>query len=88
MRTACRAAAFAAFLCLLSAAHAALPDEDIVVHIRKDGPVISVEVECPIDAKASILWEVLTDYANMAGFISNLESSRVSSCETASRSPC
>lgn len=79
MSAACRAAAFAVVLASLSPAHAATSDEDIVVHVRKDGPLISIEVECPVGAAPEILWEVLTDYAHMERFISNLESSRVES---------
>jgi hypothetical protein len=71
-------AALVALLSSLPPAHAAAtPDADIVVHVRKDGPVIYVEVRCPVDAPPPILWDVLTDYDHMARFISNLEWSRV-----------
>ncbi len=52
-------------------------DQDIVVHVRKDGPNIAVDVDCPVDAPGSVAWEVLTDYDHMAQFISNLEYSGV-----------
>ena len=77
MRAAFRAVVFALFLPLASPAHGALTDEDILVQVRKDGPVISVVVRCPVEAPTSILWDVLTDYDHMAGFISNLEYSHV-----------
>lgn len=52
-------------------------DQDIVVHVQKDGQHIAVDVDCPVDAPWSIVWEVLTDYDHMAQFISNLEYSGV-----------
>ena len=52
-------------------------DQDIVVHVEKDGPHISVEVDCPVDAPRSVVWEVLTDYDHMAQFVSNLDYSGV-----------
>jgi hypothetical protein len=50
---------------------------DIVVHVRKDGSGVSVDVDCPVDAPASLVWEVLTDYDHMAEFISNIDYSGV-----------
>jgi hypothetical protein len=52
-------------------------DQDIVVHVQKDGQHIAVDVDCPVEAPRSIVWEVLTDYDHMAQFISNLEYSAV-----------
>lgn len=52
-------------------------DQDIVVHVQKDGPHISVDVDCPVDAPWSVVWDVLTDYDHMAQFVSNLEYSGV-----------
>jgi hypothetical protein len=52
-------------------------DQDIVVHVHKDGQNIAVDVDCPVDAPWSVVWEVLTDYDHMAQFISNLEYSAV-----------
>jgi hypothetical protein len=49
------------------------PNQDIVVHARKDGPAVSVDVVCPVNAPWPIVWEVLTDYDHMAQFLSNLE---------------
>jgi hypothetical protein len=52
-------------------------DQDIVVHVQKDGQNIAVDVDCPVDAPWPLVWEVLTDYDHMAQFISNLEYSGV-----------
>lgn len=52
-------------------------DQDIVVRVLKDGQNITVDVDCPVDAPWSLVWEVLTDYDHMAEFISNLEFSGV-----------
>jgi Polyketide cyclase / dehydrase and lipid transport len=51
--------------------------EDIVVGLRWDGPAIIVEVDCFVQAPAPIAWDVLTDYAHMAQYLTNLESSVV-----------
>ena len=77
--------AFAASLALAAALVAWPPDaaraagdtSDIVVHARKDGATITVEVDCPVDAPRAVVWDVLTDYDHMAKFISNLEVSAV-----------
>ena len=53
------------------------PNLDILVEARKEGPVVAVDVVCPVDAPWSIVWEVLTDYDHMAQFLSNLEYSAV-----------
>jgi hypothetical protein len=52
-------------------------DQDIVVHVQQDGQHIAVDVDCPVDAPWSVVWEVLTDYDHMAQFISNLEFSGI-----------
>ena len=49
------------------------PNEDIVVKVRKDGPTVAVDVDCPVNAPWGIVWEVLTDYPNMPQFISNIQ---------------
>lgn len=46
---------------------------DIVVHARKAGDSIVVDVDCPVNAPRSVIWDVLTDYENMPKFISNLD---------------
>ena len=58
-------------------AGAAADTSDIVVHARKDGATITVEVDCPVDAPRAVAWDVLTDYDHMAKFVSNLEVSAV-----------
>lgn len=52
-------------------------DQDIVVQVRKDGQDIAVDVDCPVDAPRSVVWDVLTDYDHMAQFITNLEFSGI-----------
>jgi hypothetical protein len=59
------------------AAWSADADQDIVVKVRKDGPHIAVDVDCPVDAPWATVWEVLTDYDRMAEFIPNLGRSGV-----------
>jgi hypothetical protein len=54
-------------------------NQDIVVHVQQDGQNIAVDVDCPVNAPSSIVWEVLTDYDHMAQFTSNLEYSGVES---------
>ena len=54
-------------------------DQDIVVHVQKDGQDIAVDVDCPVDAPWTVVWEVLTDYDHMAQFITNLDFSGVTS---------
>ena len=50
---------------------------DIAVHVEKDGGAIRVKVDCPVRAPPAVAWEVLTDYDNMAKFITNLTQSSV-----------
>jgi uncharacterized membrane protein len=58
-------------------AWSANPNQDIIVRVQKSGQNIAVEVDCPVDAPWSVVWDVLTDYDHMAQFISNLETSGV-----------
>jgi hypothetical protein len=53
------------------------PDADILVHVRKAGAEVVVDVDCPVRAPLPVVWDVLTDYDNMSGFISNLQYSGV-----------
>lgn len=62
---------------LPASAWSANTNQDIVVRVLKDGQNIAVDVDCPVDAPWSLVWEVLTDYDHMAEFISNLEFSGV-----------
>jgi hypothetical protein len=71
------AALSAALVLSLPAAGAAADDSDIVVKVRKEGETIHVAVDCPVKAPAAVAWEVMTDYDNMAKFISNLTESSV-----------
>ena len=56
---------------------AATADEDIVVHAKKEGAEVVVEVDCPVRAPVLTVWDVLTDYDNMSRFISNLQFSGI-----------
>ncbi len=58
-------------------AASAVSDEDIIVHVRKDGPEIVVEVDCPVRAPLRAVWDVLTDYDNMSRFLSHVQYSSV-----------
>ena len=66
-------------LTLMAAAQAAPPaaDSDIDVHVRQDGNHIAVDVDLPVEATAIQTWNVMTDYENMAKFVSNLQVSRI-----------
>ena len=52
-------------------------DSDIDVHVRQNGNRIAVAVDLPVHATALETWNVMTDYDNMAKFVSNLEASRI-----------
>ena len=56
---------------------AATADEDIVVHAKKEGAEVVVEVDCRVRAPVLTVWDVLTDYDNMSRFISNLQYSGI-----------
>jgi hypothetical protein len=58
-----------AFLAALTLGAAAFtPNEDIVVKVRKEGPGVAIDVDCPVDAPLQIVWEVMTDYPADAEF--------------------
>jgi len=71
------ASLIAALLVAGGPASAAGDNADIAVHVEKDGGTIHVRVDCPVRAPAAVAWEVLTDYDNMAKFVSNLTQSSV-----------
>ena len=54
-------------------------DQDIEVRVKKEGPEVVVDVDCPVNASAAVAWEVLTDYDHMSEFLSNVQSSSVQS---------
>lgn len=68
-------------LTLLGFLHAPLArsadDTDIDVHVQQRGRWIVVDVVLPIEATALETWKVITDYDNMADFVSNLELSKI-----------
>jgi len=75
-----RASGWLVACCLAAVAlgtSAAGPDDDIIVHAKKEGPEIVVEVDCPVRAPLLAVWDVLTDYDNMSRFISNLQYSGI-----------
>ena len=50
---------------------------DIVVHVKKNGEIIIVDVEMKVQASPLATWDVLTDYDHMAQFVTNVESSKI-----------
>ena len=50
---------------------------EMQVEVHKNGAEITVRVDCPVKAPLAVVWEVLTDYDHMAGFLTNLEVSNV-----------
>ena len=72
-----RIALLAAAACLLPLPATAADDTDLVVKVRKEGDTIHVAVDCPVKAPPAVAWEVMTDYDNMAKFVSNLTESKV-----------
>ena len=52
-------------------------DADIAVHVVKNGASIVVDVDLRVNATAIETWNVMTDYDNMARFVTNLESSAI-----------
>lgn len=48
-----------------------------MVHVTKHGPNIEAEIDCPVEASLSLVWEVLADGDQMTQFITNLEYSGV-----------
>lgn len=55
------------------------PSADIAVEVRHVGEEVFVRVDCPVRAPHAIVWEVLTDYNNMAQFVTNLKVSELRS---------
>ncbi len=50
---------------------------DIVVHVKKNGATIVVDVEMAVHASPLAAWDVLTDYDHMAQFVANVQSSKI-----------
>ena len=55
----------------------AATDQDIQVRVKKNGPEVAVDVDCPVNASAAVTWEVLTDYDHMSEFLSDVQHSNV-----------
>jgi hypothetical protein len=66
-----------ALVALQAAALPAAPSADIAVEVRHVGEEVFVRVDCPVRAPHAIVWGVLTDYQNMAGFVTNLKVSEL-----------
>jgi hypothetical protein len=58
-------------------AHAAAEDQGIDVKVTRDGSTMRVDSELRVHASPRDAWEVLTDYDNMARFVSTLKASSV-----------
>jgi hypothetical protein len=56
---------------------AAQDAKDIVVHVKKDGATIIVDVEMAVQVPPLAAWEVLTDYDHMAQFVTNVQASKI-----------
>lgn len=52
-------------------------DQDIEVRVKKNGPEVAVDVDCPVNASVAVTWEVLTDYDHMSEFLSDVQHSSV-----------
>ena len=50
---------------------------DIVVHVKKNGATIIVDVEMAVQAPPLTAWDVLTDYDHMAQFVTNVQASKI-----------
>src|SRR6195256_4015674 len=50
---------------------------DIVVHVKKNGATIIVDVEMAVRASPLAAWDVLTDYDHMAQFVNNVQASKI-----------
>ena len=64
---------------LVSYAHAEIPHwvQPDDVHVTRLGEGFRVEIEMQAPVPPALAWQVLTDFANMARFAPNLESSRI-----------
>lgn len=54
-------------------------DRDISIHVEKNGETIIVDVNFQVPVSQREAWDVLTDFDHMAEFVSNLQSSKVTS---------
>jgi hypothetical protein len=50
---------------------------NIVVHVKKDGATIIVDVEMAVQVPPLEAWDVLTDYDHMAQFVTNVQASKI-----------
>lgn len=71
----------AAMLLLALAPLPGWADEALSSQVRIDGETVWLEVSFTVPASRAQVWEVLTDFDHMAGFVSNLAVSKVLSRE-------
>src|ERR1700694_2534608 len=50
---------------------------EIIVHVKKMGATIIVDVEMAVQASPLAAWDVLTDYDHMAEFVGNVQASKI-----------
>jgi len=50
---------------------------DLVVHVKKNGATIIVDVEMAVQVPPLAAWDVLTDYDHMAQFVTNVQASKI-----------
>jgi ribosome-associated toxin RatA of RatAB toxin-antitoxin module len=68
----------AALLAVYAAsAYPAAEDQDIDVKVVRDGSTLQVDSELRVRANSRDVWDVLTDYDNMARFVSTLKTSTI-----------
>lgn len=51
--------------------------QEVSVQVQKRGATVVIDVDMPVAAAPATAWAVLTDYDDMATFLSNLSSSKV-----------
>lgn len=56
-------------------------DADIEVSVLVEDGNVSVDVHLPVAASRELVWAVLTDFAHMASFVSNVRASKVMSSQ-------
>lgn len=56
-------------------------DADIEVSVLIEDETVSVDVHLPVAASRELVWAVLTDFAHMASFVTNVRASKVMSSQ-------
>jgi hypothetical protein len=71
---------FVAAMSLVGMPHAPLaaaPADDVVVKVTRDGNTFELSAKLTIPAELDLVWDVLTDFDNMATILSNVDQSRI-----------